>query len=233
MKQFLERCSLVFGIGVLILLLVLFVVRHNNQEQHAIHAPSIIEDKVVEVEVPIVEEQEPQEMGVFVDSVLDAPVQQGDVSTDDMPQELPEEVSQDDAIYEPVTLSRVEKYYNTPLEYGFLLPYGNYYSGFGAQDGAQHTVGISDEGVPDTFADAQVQVLYFLAPQDVPEDAQLVWNESNTVAYESSDTIYIQILDTTYVQVRGQIDSDTARAIVQTIFVGAPTQEVDPSQIPG
>lgn len=62
----------------------------------------------------------------------------------------------------------VIRYENARFKYSFDISKKVYYSGFGAQWGASHTVGIDKAEMPDTFADASVKV-YFYGNQILPE----------------------------------------------------------------
>lgn len=52
-------------------------------------------------------------------------------------------------------------YANEAVGYGFTLPKKSYYSGFGARDGATHTVGISRNASPETFELSEVRVKFY------------------------------------------------------------------------
>lgn len=56
---------------------------------------------------------------------------------------------------------KVLHYQNRDFGYSFDLPNNLYYSGFGSQAGAQHTVGIQTSTSPDTLASATTRVYYF------------------------------------------------------------------------
>lgn len=88
---------------------------------------------------------------------------------------------------------------------------------------------MSFEGVPETFTDAEVQVLYYGTTEEpIPQDAEIKWDQTGTIAYilPDTDTIYIRILEEYEVQLIGDIDTETVQAIIQTIFVGVNTEEV-------
>jgi hypothetical protein len=62
----------------------------------------------------------------------------------------------------------VIRYENARFKYSFDISKKVYYSGFWAQGGASHTVGIDKAGMPETLADASVRV-YFYRNQILPE----------------------------------------------------------------
>lgn len=51
-------------------------------------------------------------------------------------------------------------YWNEGIGYGFSLPRGAYFAGFGARDGATHSVGVGKEA-PETFEGAAVRIRLF------------------------------------------------------------------------
>lgn len=88
-------------------------------------------------------------------------------------------ISTDSTVVVPVTSENVTVDIPTPkndkvihyqsnyFKYGFDIPANVYYSAFGGQDGAVHTVGIA-KADPATLADAAVRV-YFYGKKIVPE----------------------------------------------------------------
>lgn len=62
----------------------------------------------------------------------------------------------------------VIRYENARFKYSFDISKKVYYSGFGAQWGASHTVGIDKAGMPETLESASVKV-YFYGNQILPE----------------------------------------------------------------
>jgi len=107
---------------------------------------------------------------------------------------------------------KVIHYYNQALSYGVLVPNRNYYSGFGAQDDARHTLGFSTEGIPDTLADAQVRV-YIYGSTELDELA-------NSNFYQDPDTgdTYLKV-DETYVRIESDdLESETLQLIIETIY---------------
>ncbi|MDD2565459.1 MAG: Kazal-type serine protease inhibitor [Candidatus Gracilibacteria bacterium] len=56
---------------------------------------------------------------------------------------------------------KVLNYSNSNFNYGFSIPANSYYSGYGAQEGANHTVGISTSSGITNFSSSEVKVYYF------------------------------------------------------------------------
>ncbi len=52
-------------------------------------------------------------------------------------------------------------YDNAGLGYGFVLPKSSYFSGFGARDGASHSVGIGKNASPESFELSEVKVRFY------------------------------------------------------------------------
>lgn len=61
------------------------------------------------------------------------------------------------------TVSAVQglEYKNDGVGYGFVLPKKIYFSGFGARDGASHSVGISRAASPESFELSEVKVRFY------------------------------------------------------------------------
>lgn len=66
-----------------------------------------------------------------------------------------------------VITEKLSLYENSDWGYGFYMPYGAYWQGFGARDGAKHSVGVSRTGAPRSFDSSDVKVWYFPG-QDIP-----------------------------------------------------------------
>lgn len=66
-----------------------------------------------------------------------------------------------------IITEKLSLYENADWGYGFYMPYGVYWQGFGARDGAKHSVGISRSGAPKSFDSSDVKVWYF-PNKDVP-----------------------------------------------------------------
>ncbi len=82
----------------------------------------------------------------------------------------------------------VIRYENARFKYGFDISKKVYYSGFGAQWWASHTVGIDKADMPETFADASVRV-YFYSNQILPE----LQNNTSTL-YRDPEGKFIALL---------------------------------------
>lgn len=80
----------------------------------------------------------------------------------------PEPLSWENLLTQSLPNEEVIRYENARFKYGFDISKKVYYSWFGAQWGASHTVGIDKSGMPETFADASVRV-YFYSNQILPE----------------------------------------------------------------
>lgn len=80
----------------------------------------------------------------------------------------PEPLSWENFLTQSLPNEEVIRYENARFKYGFDISKKVYYSWFGAQWGASHTVGIDKSGMPETFADASVRV-YFYSNQILPE----------------------------------------------------------------
>jgi hypothetical protein len=82
----------------------------------------------------------------------------------------------------------VIRYENARFKYGFDISKKVYYSGFGAQWGASHTVGIDKAGMPETLESASVRV-YFYGNQILPE----LQNSANTL-YQDPEGKFLLLL---------------------------------------
>lgn len=163
-------------------------------------------------------------MGVvrWVDSNSVDPTWEGepadDAATDSSEDEV-SEVLEDDSIATRIKTEKVTHYYNGAYAYGMLIPYGNYYSGFGPQDDAGHTVWFLRSGIPDTLADADVRV-YFYGKTILPE----LENSSFYQDPETSST-YLKLANEFSVKIESpDLEDDTLLMIIETIYVG-PNQE--------
>lgn len=87
----------------------------------------------------------------------------------------------------------------TNTSYSFALPKYAYYSGFGAQSGASHTiaVGLTSSGV-DAFATADVRVYFFkVTPANPPEGKQVpITNGVLYISGDASNPKIAKIIDT-------------------------------------
>ncbi len=106
---------------------------------------------------------------------------------------------------------KINHYENTHFGYAFDVPVNVYYSGFGGQGSALHTVGIAKD-VPDTFADAAIRIYFY--GKKIPSELQ------NTSKYEDPAGKYVLILLSNQTAVRveaNNIAHPVVQKIVQTI----------------
>ncbi|MBP6921243.1 hypothetical protein KBB89_01710 [Candidatus Gracilibacteria bacterium] len=106
-------------------------------------------------------------------------------------------------------------YSNSNFRYEFDIPANVYYAGFGAVDGARHTVGISKED-PETLTDAAVRV-YFYGKKVVPE----LQNAQNNKYEDPAGTFVYLLLDGAYsVKIEAvNINHPIVQKIIETIKV--------------
>ena len=146
---------------------------------------------------------------------------QGSVDSDDEPVD-----EQDvDSVGYRIKTEKVTHYYNDGLDYGLLVPYGNYYSGFGPQEEALHSVGFEKSGIPDTLDDASVRV-FFYGKADLPE-----LSEKNF--YQDPDTgdTYLRLAGEFDVRVEADdLESETLQMVIETVYVG-PSQEPEVEEV--
>jgi hypothetical protein len=106
------------------------------------------------------------------------------------------------------------EYKNTNYGYHFSMSDQMYYAGFGARNGALHTVAIQVEALPESLDDSLVRVYYY-GKKVLPE-------LQNTQRYVDPNGKYILLLiDNTY-SVRIEADnlkSSTVKTIESTIGV--------------
>ena len=108
---------------------------------------------------------------------------------------------------------KVNHYENSRFGYGFDVPANVYYSGFGGQGTALHSIGIAKD-VPETFADSAVRI-YFYGKKILPELQNAVNNR-----YEDPAGKYILLLLNGQSSVRIEADNIThpvVQKVVQTI----------------
>jgi len=113
-----------------------------------------------------------------------------------------------------IDLSQLIEYKNTNFGYHFSMPKKVYYAGFGARDGASHTVAIQSEALPETFEDSTTRVLYY-GKKVLPE-------LKGTTRYVDPNGKYILLLLDGQYSVRIESDnlkSATVLAIEATIGV--------------
>lgn len=110
---------------------------------------------------------------------------------------------------------KVNHYENSHFWYGFDVPANVYYSGFGGQGTALHTVGIAKD-VPETFADSAIRILFY-GKKVLPE----LQNAANN-RYEDPAGKYVLLLLNGQSSVRIEaenISNPVVQKIVQTIAV--------------
>ncbi len=107
---------------------------------------------------------------------------------------------------------KVNHYENTHFGYGFDVPANVYYSGFGWQGTALHTVGIAKD-VPETFADSAIRI-YFYGKKILPE------LQNGTTRYEDPAGKYVLLLLSNQTSVRieaNNIANPVVQKVIQTI----------------
>lgn len=108
-------------------------------------------------------------------------------------------------------------YYNTNFHYGFSLPKKSYYSGFGAQAGANHTVGISTGTGVESLAESEVRVYFYR--NTVLDELNGV--ESNSFTDPATGTVYILLDQKSSVKIESiSPASPIVQAIVETVHMG-------------
>lgn len=103
-------------------------------------------------------------------------------------------------------------YDNTAIGYGFDMPRNSYYQGFGARDGATHTVAVSVGTGVTTYEDATIRVLYYnsvLAP--------LSSSSVDMVKDAATGRIYVRLDGNKTVVVEGDTDSSVAKALAESV----------------
>jgi hypothetical protein len=106
------------------------------------------------------------------------------------------------------------EYKNTNYGYHFSMSDQMYYAGFGARNGALHTVAIQTEALPETFNDSIVRVSYY-GKKVLPE-------LQSTERYVDPNGKYILLLIDKAYSVRIEADnlqSSTVKTIESTIRV--------------
>lgn len=112
-------------------------------------------------------------------------------------------------------------YYNPGNNYSFSVPKGDYFAGFGAQDGASHTVGITAGTGVTSFDTAQVKLYYYKTT--LPELA----NAKDNITQEGNKT-YVK-LENGSVMIDGDPTSKTVSTIIATIKSGSGASVANPS----
>ena len=114
----------------------------------------------------------------------------------------------------PVLTEKVSVYENKDWNYGFSMPYGSYWRGFGPRDGAKHSVGISKAGQPADFSSAQVKLWYFpvgTVPPFAP--AGLMTQDRAT------NKTYLRVADSLFVLEAPSFDDPILMKIVATAYL--------------
>ncbi len=107
-------------------------------------------------------------------------------------------------------------YENVSVGYGFVLPKKSYYSGFGAQGGATHTVGVNRSASPESLELSEVKIKFY-KEKILPE----LSNAENGF-YEDSktNTVYLNLSGSTLV-VEGNraFFSDVIDSVIRSAYV--------------
>jgi hypothetical protein len=110
---------------------------------------------------------------------------------------------------------KVVHYQSNYFKYGFDIPASVYYSAFGGQDGAQHTVAIAKE-IPEALSDGAVRV-YFYGKKIVSE---LQNAHANKYEDPAGKFIYLLLNGQYSVKIEANdINNPIVQKIVQTIAV--------------
>lgn len=110
---------------------------------------------------------------------------------------------------------KVVHYQSNYFKYGFDIPASVYYSAFGGQDGAQHTVAIAKE-IPEALSDGAVRV-YFYGKKVVSE---LQNAHANKYEDPAGKFIYLLLNGQYSVKIEANdINNPIVQKIVQTIAV--------------
>lgn len=116
----------------------------------------------------------------------------------------------------PKKISETMNHYsNSNFRYEFDIPANVYYAGFGAAEGARHTVGIGKED-PETLDDAAIRV-YFYGKKVVPE----LQNAENNKYEDPAGTYVYLLLNGAYsVKIEAlNINHPIVQKIIETIKV--------------
>lgn len=107
-------------------------------------------------------------------------------------------------------------YDNAGLGYGFVLPKKTYFSGFGARDGATHSVGIGRNASPESFELSEVKVRFFKN-----QLLKQVKNAANGKYYDSeTGTTYVAINGSTLtIDADASVSADIVDSIVKSAYV--------------
>jgi hypothetical protein len=103
-------------------------------------------------------------------------------------------------------------YSNESVGYGFSMPRNSYFAGFGAQDGAAHTVGITTGTGAESFSGASVRVWYYPKTQL----AELAKSESGFYQDPSTNMTYL-MLGSGSLRIEGDMESPIVNRIIATV----------------
>lgn len=105
-------------------------------------------------------------------------------------------------------------YMNSTYHYGFSMPKNSYYQAFGAQNGANHSVGISTGTGTESLSDSDVRV-YFYANKIIGKLAEAA---NGSYTDPATGTIYLLLNDKDSVMIESSnLNNKVVQTIVQTI----------------
>lgn len=118
---------------------------------------------------------------------------------------------------EPATASGADistdiVYSNEAVGYSFNMPRNSYFAGFGAQDGAAHTVGITTGTGAESFSGSSVRVWYYPKTQL----AELAKSESGFYQDPSINMTYLK-LGSGSLRIEGNMESPIVNRIIATV----------------
>lgn len=106
-------------------------------------------------------------------------------------------------------------YMNSTYHYGFSMPKNSYYQAFGAQNGANHSVGISTGTGVESLSESDVRV-YFYANKIIGKLAKAA---NGSYTDPATGTIYLLLNDKDSVMIESSNpNSKVVQTIVQTIY---------------
>lgn len=124
---------------------------------------------------------------------------------------------QDTILETEIPVDDLALYENTMYGYSVAIPKNMYYAGFGARDGALHTLALQSDDVPEDFSSADIRVYYY-GNKVLPD---LVNAENNR--YEDPAGKYVLLLLNGKTSVRiesANINSPEVLVLIQTISAG-------------
>lgn len=134
----------------------------------------------------------------------------GEVLSGDIPMSLSETTFSRSGEADPTLVT----YMNSTYHYGFSMPKNSYYQAFGAQNEANHSVGISTGTGAESLSESDVRV-YFYANKVVGKLAEAV---NGFYTDPATGTIYILLNDKDSVMIESSNPgSKLVQTIVQTI----------------